>query len=78
MKLGKDVRSGELLLASRPLGIAFAPPSGGETSGGAPAPEPIDLLRELAVKSFNPAQLQIIEALRAQVIVEGGTEVQLS
>ena len=73
MTLGKDVRGGELLMASQPLGIALAPPPASPDSGS--SLEPIDLLRELAVKSFSASQLQLIEVLRSHSVLKGGPQV---
>ena len=37
--------------------------------------EEVELLREIAVKSFTPAQIQIIEALRTPSVIQGGPPV---
>ena len=64
MLVGKDLRGGELLMASRPLAIVLASPP--------QAPETTELLRELAVRCFSPAEQQVLEALRSQSVTQGG------
>ena len=63
MLVGKDLRGGELLMASRPLAIVLASPP--------QAPETTELLRELAVRCFSPAEQQVLEALRSQSVTQG-------
>lgn len=66
MLAGKDLRGGELLMASRPLAVVLASPP--------QVPETSELLRELAVRCYSPAELQVLEALRSQSVVRGGPE----